>query len=100
MNGYKTPDVFTPDASKLYSTNTLDVDKIGKLLVRHNYGYSQEEPIDIVPSRAYTGIIIDARGKLTVHGEFVNDKVSACFFPTIWDENMNIIYEKNTANPE
>ena len=100
MNGYKTPDVFTLDASKLYSTNTLDVDKIGKLLVRHNYGYSQEEPIDIVPSRAYTGIIIDARGKLTVHGEFVNDKVSACFFPTIWDENMNIIYEKNTANPE
>ena len=99
MNGYKTPDVFTSDASTLYSTNTLEVDKLGQLMVKHNYGYSLEEPIDIVPSRAYSGIIIDARGKLTVHGEFVDDKVNACFFPTIWDENMNIIYEKNTAEP-
>ena len=99
MNGYKTPDVFTPDASTLYSTNTLEVDRLGELMVKHNYGYSQEEPIDIVPSRPYSGIIIDARGQLTVHGEFVNDKVNACFFPTIWDENMNIIYEKNTAEP-
>ena len=99
MNGYKTPDVFTPDAGTLYSTNTLEVDRLGELMVRHKYGYTQEEPIDIVPSRAYSGIIIDARGKLNVHGEFVDDQVNACFFPTIWDENMNIIYEKNTAAP-
>ena len=99
MNGYKTPDVFTHDATTLYSTNTLEIDKIGQIMVKHNFGYTQEEPIDIVPSRAYSGIIIDARGLLTVHGEFVDDKVNACFFPTIWDENMNIIYEKNTAAP-
>ena len=42
-NGYKTPDVFTPDASSLYSTNTLDVDKIGQKLVRHKYGYQPEQ---------------------------------------------------------
>jgi len=99
-NGYKTPDVFTSDASSLYSTNTLEVDKLGQKLVRHKYGYEPEEPIDIVPSRAYSGIIIDARGALPVHGEFVQDTVNACFFPTIWDENMNIIYEKNEADPE
>ena len=99
-NGYKTPDVFTPDALSLYSTNTLDVDKLGKKLVRHKYGYTPEEPIDLVASRAYSGIIIDARGKLPIHGEFVTDEVNACFFPTIWDENMNIIYEKNEANPD
>ena len=99
-NGYKTPDVFTPDAASLYSTNTLDVDKIGQKLVRHKYGYQPEEPIDIVPSRPYSGIIIDARGMLPVHGEFVSDKANACFFPSIWDENMNIIYEKNEANPQ
>ena len=97
-NGYKTPDVFTPDAAELYTTNTLNVDKIGEKLVKHNYGYNSEEPIDIVPSRAYSGIIIDARGKLPVHGEFVQGDVNACFFPTIWDENMNIIYEKNKAD--
>lgn len=99
LNGYKTPDVFTPDASRLYCTNTLNVDNLGQKLVRHNYGYSPEEPIDIVPSRPYSGIIIDARGKLPVHGEFVKGDTAACFFPTIWDENMNIIYEKNEVAP-
>ncbi len=98
--GYKTPDIFSSDALNLYSTNTLEVDKLGEKLVHHNYGYSPEEPIELVPSRAYTGIIIDARGSLPIHGEFVNGDVNACFFPTIWDENMNIIYEKNEANPE
>ena len=100
MNGYKTPDVFTKDAATLYSTNTLEIDKIGQELVKHKYGYSPEDPIDLVPSRAYSGIIIDARGALPVHGEFINEKTNACFFPTIWDENMNIIYEKNSADPQ
>ena len=100
MNGYKTPDVFTHDAGTLYSTNTLEVDKIGQNLVKHKYGYTPEDPIDLVPSRAYSGIIIDARGALPVHGEFINEKTNACFFPTIWDENMNIIYEKNSADPQ
>ena len=100
MNGYKTPDVFTHDAATLYSTNTLDVDKLGQNLVKHKYGYTPEDPIDLVPSRAYSGIIIDARGALPVHGEFINEQTNACFFPTIWDENMNIIYEKNSADPQ
>ena len=100
MNGYKTPDVFTSDASSLYSTNTLEIDKIGQNLIKHKYGYSPEDPIDLVPSRAYSGIIIDARGALPVHGEFIKEQTNACFFPTIWDENMNIIYEKNSADPE
>ena len=100
MNGYKTPDVFTHDAATLYSTNTLEIERIGQKLIKHKYGYSPEDPIDLVPSRAYSGIIIDARGALPVHGEFINEKTNACFFPTIWDENMNIIYEKNSANPK
>ncbi len=100
MNGYRTPDVFTHDAATLYSTNTLEIDRLGQNLVRHKYGYTPEDPIDLVASRAYSGIIIDARGALPVHGEFVEEKTNACFFPTIWDENMNIIYEKNSADPQ
>lgn len=100
MNGYKTPDVFTHDAATLYSTNTLEIDKLGQELIKHKYGYTPETPIDLVPSRAYSGIIIDARGALPVHGEFISEQTNACFFPTVWDENMNIIYEKNSANPQ
>jgi hypothetical protein len=35
-NGYKTPDVFTSDAKKLNSTNTTNVNEIGKNLVKHS----------------------------------------------------------------
>lgn len=99
-NGYKTPDVFSHDIKTLNTTNTLKINDIGKYLVNHKNPYAPEEPIDTVPSRAYSGIIIDARGQLPVHGEYVNSSVSACFFPTLWDENMNIIFEKSMELPE
>ncbi len=100
LGGYKTPDVFSADTKKLNTTNTVNVNEIGKILVRHKYPYSPEEPIDTVPSRVYSGIIIDARGKYSVHGEYVKDNVYASFFPKIWDENMNIIYERSMVNAD
>lgn len=100
QSGYKTPDVFNSSANALKTTNTLDIDNIGKFLIKHRYPYSPEEPIDDVPSRPYTGIIIDARGKLTVHGEYVKDNTYPCLFPKIWDENMNTVYEKGMVDPE
>lgn len=100
INGYKTPDVFSTDILSLNTTNTLNINEIGQYLVKHKNPYSPEEPIDTVPSRAYSGIIIDARGKYPVHGEYVKSSVSACFFPKIWDENMNVIFEKSMENPD
>lgn len=98
-NGYKTPDVFSSDSKKLNTTNTIDINGMVADLVKHPAAYTPEEPIESVPSRPYTGIIIDARGKLPVHGEYIKDNASPCFFPTIWDENMNVIYEKSVVQP-
>lgn len=98
-NGYKTPDVFSGDSKKLNTTNTIDINGMVADLVKHPAAYTPEEPIESVPSRPYTGIIIDARGKLPVHGEYIKDNASPCFFPTIWDENMNVIYEKSVVQP-
>lgn len=94
----QTPGTFTPDGKNLKSTNTISLENINKILVRHKYPYTPEEPIEMVSSRAYSGIIIDARGSLHVQGEYVESEVYPCFFPTIWDENMNILYEKNTVD--
>lgn len=99
-SGYKTPDVFSSDFKYLNTTNTLNINQIGQLLVKHKYPYTPEEPIDTVPSRKYTGIIIDARGLLEVHGEYIKDSTYPCFFPKIWDENMNTIYERSMVNTE
>ena len=98
--GHKTPDVFSKDLNYLKTTNTANVTELGKLLVRHSYAYTPQKPIETVPSRAYTGIIIDARGTFPIHGEYVKSDVYACFFPQIWDDQMNSIYEKNSVNPQ
>ena len=99
MSGHKTPDVFSKDLKYLNTTNTTNINDIGKLLVRHNYPYNPQKPIEEVPSRAFSGIIIDARGAFPVHGEYVKSEVYACFFPQIWDDQMNSIYEKNIVSP-
>lgn len=100
MGGYKTTDVFSKDLKYLNTTNTLDLKNLSKELIHHTYAFTPEKPIEYTASRAYSGIIIDARGALPVHGEYVDSQVSACFFPQIWDDQMNRIFEKNLVNPE
>lgn len=99
-HGYKTPDVFSKELATLDTTNTLNINNLGKELVRQYFSYIPETPIDLIPSRSYSGIIIDARGSYPVHGEYVNSEVYPCFFPTIWDNQMNIVYEKGIVNPD
>ena len=99
MGGHKTPDVFSKDLKYLKTTTTANINDLGKQLVRHNYPYNPQKPIEAVPSRVFSGIIIDARGALPVHGEYVESEVYACFFPEIWDDQMNSIYEKNIVTP-
>lgn len=96
-DGNLTPDVFYSDEKTLTTTNTIDMDSIDRQLIKHKYPYQPEEPVDTVPTRAYTGIIIDARNELPVHGEYVKSEVYPCFFPQVWDEEMNLIYEKNVV---
>lgn len=100
MGGHKTPDVFSKDLNFLNTTNKTNLTDLSRLLVRHDYAYTPQKPIEIVASRPFSGIIIDARGEFPVHGEYVKSEVYACFFPQIWDDQMNSIYEKNSVNPE
>lgn len=99
MNGYKTPDAFSKDIKYLNTTNTLQINEIGKELVYHKKSYNPEKPIEYTASRAYSGIIIDARGSYPVHGEYVESEVYPCLFPQIWDDQMNRIFEKNLEDP-
>ena len=98
--GYKTPDVFSPDAKELNTTNYLNIKELNKELVQTKFASKPERTIEMIPSRQYTGIIIDARGALHIHGEYIDSQTYPCLFPKIWDENMNIVYEKNYAKPE
>lgn len=96
----KTPAIFVSSRNMLKTSHFLDTLKLSSILIKHNYPYKNARPVENIPSRKYTGIIIDARGKLNVHGEFTQDEVFPCFFPVIWDEKMNCIYERNMGDPE
>ena len=99
-NSKQTPAFFQNGTSSLLTQNTLKLQEIGSLLVKHHAPYTQQKPIQRISSRAYTGIVIDARGTLPVHGEFVESEVEPCLFPKIWDENMTLVYERNMVLPE
>jgi len=99
-DGKRTPGFFPNSSLILKTTHELNLNNIGSLMIKHHYPYKNAKPIEQISSRKYTGIIIDARGKLPVQGEFVNDSVYPCFFPEIWDENMNLIYERNMGEAD
>lgn len=96
--GSKSPAIFSQTGLALSMNHQMNLANIGILMIKHRYPYSPKESIQQVASRRYTGIIIDARGSLPVQGEFIQDQVDPCFFPTIWDDNMNLLYEKNMTN--
>ena len=98
--GKKSPGIFTDGSLTLKTTHSINLKEISSLMIKHHFPYRNAKPIETVASRVYTGIIIDARGSLEVHGEFVEDEVYPCFFPQVWDENMNLIYERNMGNPD
>lgn len=93
-NGRRSADVFDLDGITLKTTNTINMAEVPTLLARQRYPIAPREPIDIIASREYSGIIIDARGALPVHGEYVTDNASPCFFPKIWNTDMDTIYER------
>ncbi|MBM7022462.1 OmpA family protein [Treponema sp. Marseille-Q4523] len=96
--GKMTSPVFKGRTLTLSLTDTISVPSISGILLRQRTPYVPAVPIESVASRAYSGIVIDARGKLPVHGEYVRSAASPCFFPRIWDENMDLIYGRDMVS--
>ena len=97
---HKTPSFFTAGGSTLLTKHTIDLKNISSSLVKHTKPYAQTQPIDSIASRKYTGIVLDARGTMPVQGEFSSSRVYPCLFPKIWNEDMDLVYEKNMVFPE
>ena len=95
----RTPPYFKDASNLLTTTHTISLQDIGSLLIKHRSPYRQQKPIDTIATRAYSGIVIDARGSLPVHGEFTKSKVFPSLFPRIWNEEMDLVYERNMVEP-
>ena len=95
----KTSPHYSQTSTNLIVQHEIKLNDLSSMLVKHKNEYIPKQTIQKISSRPYTGIIIDARGTLPVQGEFVSAKGTPCFFPKIWDESMNLIYEKNMELP-
>lgn len=93
------PGIYSGNTDSISLENNIKLQDIAALMVKHHTPYEVHIPIEKVPSREFSGIIIDMRGFLPVHGEFIEDTAIPCFFPKIYDEKMNLIYEKNMTDP-
>ena len=91
---------FTPDFRTFSAVYELSLTDIASLYVRHSSPYELPAPLDYVPSRPYSGIVIYAKGSLPVYGEHVEAAAVPCLFPRIYDERMNKILERNLVSPE
>lgn len=92
------PGTFSRSGATLDLNHELNLLDISSAMIRHTNPYSPRTPIEQVASRPYSGIIIDARGLLPVQGEFVSARGEPAFFPRIWDETMELLYERNMTD--
>lgn len=99
-NGKSTAPILSQELQTaiIYHQNPLQ--ELANLFVKHNAPYTPSFFPFGTASKVYTGILIDARGQLPVHGEYSSEQLNPCLFPKIWNKNMNLIYEKNIVDPD
>ena len=99
-NAERTPLWFSRDLRSSSIGATVRLSSLERLFVRHQTAFRPRRPLETVATRTYTGIVIDARGQLPIHGEFTNSKLYPSLFPKVWSSEMNRVYERNMVRPE
>jgi hypothetical protein len=89
------PPALSADLASMSSRYTINMHTIGAALIRHRRPVEIPRTLTPVPAAAYTGIIIIADTELPVHGRNTQALPLPCFFPKIWDTEMNLLFERN-----
>ncbi len=95
-----TAPVLSPELNNAIVYNQNKLQELANLFIRHNAPYEPSYFPLGTASKVYTGILIDARGLLPVHGEYISEKLNPCLFPKVWNKKMSLIYEKNMMQPD
>jgi hypothetical protein len=89
------PPALSTDLKKMTVSYTLTLSNISASLLRHTRPYPITRTLNPVSSAQYTGIIIIACESLPVYGMKGTTLPIPCLFPKIWDNSMNLVFEKN-----
>lgn len=99
-SGKEKSPIFSQDLRNVILFHSVATNDIAKFFVKHEISRLPAGRAISSVGKSYTGILIDARGRLPIHGEYVDDELTPCIFPKIWDTNMDLLYEKNMVAPE
>jgi hypothetical protein len=88
------------DMRRFLATYSLRLDAIAALFLGGASPSPIRVPLDAMPTRAYSGIVIYAKGMLPVHGEGVTGRAAPCLFPRVYDAEMNLILDASVVRPE
>jgi hypothetical protein len=90
---------FSKDMRFFRATYALGLESLSSLFLNGGRPTPVRAPLEEKNGRAYSGIVIYAKGSLPVHGEGVEDKAKPCLFPRIYDSDMNLIFDKGIVAP-
>jgi hypothetical protein len=96
----RVPPFLSPDLSSISSRYTLSLQSICAIFPRGIYAAGMAAPLLPSAARAYTGIIIIADESLPVHGRNAEAPLTPCLFPKVWDDKMELVYDRNITNPD
>lgn len=91
---------FSRDLKTFRAVYELPLLAAASLYVRHSSPTPLRASMDFRPTKAYTGIVIYAKGSLPLRGESGEAEARPCFFPRVFDEEMNLLVERNAVSPE
>jgi hypothetical protein len=91
---------FSMDMRKFLSTYSLHLDTVASLFLTGTSPSPIRAPLESRPTRAYSGIVIYAKGSLPVHGENVEGEARPCLFPRVYDSQMNLVLDRSVVVPE
>ena len=89
----------SPDLKELTTGYRIRLLDLVSQLVRHRSAAEAPRTLEPRPTRPYSGILIYASEVLPLHGTRSATRAEPCFFPKVWDSEMNLIYEKNMIEP-
>lgn len=76
-------------------------DGLLSLLVMHDEPMPLRNELGFHATRKFSGVVIFAKGRYPVWGDKQNgeSRIQRAFFPTIYDDNMNIVLKKEMCDP-
>jgi hypothetical protein len=97
-SAHTVPSTMSVGLSALTARYTINLATLSTALIRHNRPADTLRTLIASPAASYTGIIIIASDTLRIHGRHARTFVLPCLFPKIWDNDMNLIYERSMVD--